>query len=262
MGGHMTTRAIYIWKLGPVVAAEGSVTKVVEKARRARISALWVKIADGGSPYTNVTVDGRAFAELIARCADKGIEVHGWHVPHCTDKATVGREVAAVAGVLEKLPLAGLIMDAEGGGAFFQGGKDEADAYGAAMRALANKHGIGLAISSNDIPGNLDGWLPKFNKIASHATVNFPQVYYGGSPSVLNRLERAEAANAHVTLPFAPVGAGWIGGDGGCASGSACAERAAAFIALVHKRGYPLYSFWHWGGAPLAFWEVLNTTPP
>src|SRR5215218_8227879 len=44
--------------------------------------------------------------------------------------------------------------------------------------------------------------------------------------SVLHRLTHAEDANAHVTIPFVPIGAGWIGGAGGCASASACAERA------------------------------------
>ncbi len=51
-----------------------------------------------------------------------------------------------------------------------------------------------------------------------------------------------------VTIPFAPAGA--------------CAERAATFIALVKARGYQEYSFWHWGGAPSALREVLNTTAP
>ncbi|MBV5266063.1 hypothetical protein [Pinisolibacter aquiterrae] len=64
------------------------------------------------------------------------------------------------------------------------------------------------------------------------------------------------------TIPFARDGAGWIGPDGGCSSAGACAERAATFIALVKARGYQEYSFWHWGGAPLALWEVLNTTAP
>jgi hypothetical protein len=34
---------------------------------------------------------------------------------------------------------------------------------------------------SNDIPQDIDGWLPKFNKIAYVAHYNFPQVYYGGT---------------------------------------------------------------------------------
>jgi hypothetical protein len=258
----MGRRSMYIWKLAPVIAAEGGVVAVVAKAKRAKLSALWVKIAEGTSPYAN-TVDGVGadLSKLIQKCHAEGIEVWGWHVPHCADATAAGNEAAAVKALATRFGLDGLIMDAEGGPEFFQGDKAAADAYGAAMQQVARSLGKPLGISSNDIPQNLDGWLPKFNKIAFYADFNFPQVYYGGSPSVEARLSKAEAANAHVTIPFAPVGAGWLGPDGGCSSASACAERAATFIALVKARGYGEYSFWHWGGAPLALWEVLNTTP-
>jgi hypothetical protein len=258
----MAKRSMYIWKLGPVIAAEGGVGGVISKARRAKLSALWVKIADGASAYANTTgATGGDFAKLIEKAHAVGIEIWGWHVPHCATLDAVAAEVDRVASIARRFGLDGLIMDAEGGGAFFQGDKAEADAYGKAMRAVADDLGKPLAISSNDIPKNLEGWLPRFNKIAFYADLNYPQVYYGGSASVDGRLSRAETANAHVTIPFAPVGAGWIGPDGGCESASACAERAMTFMALVKARGYGEYSFWHWGGAPMALWEVLNTTP-
>jgi hypothetical protein len=82
-------------------------------------------------------------------------------------------------------------------------------------------------------------------------------VYYGRSESVSNRLERAMKANSQLQLPFVPVGAGWVGRDGGCVSDSACAERAAAFMRLVRENGFPGYSFWHWAGVPLKLWNVL-----
>lgn len=47
--------------------------------------------------------------------------------------------------------------------------------------------------------------------------------------------------------------------EGGCSSASACAEKAREFIRLCNERNYQGYSFWHWGGAPLALWQVLNT---
>ena len=83
-------------------------------------------------------------------------------------------------------------------------------AYGAAMRQIADRLEKPLGISSNDIPQNIDGWLPKFNEIARKAHFNFPQTYYGASPSVTNRVDRAERGNAHLTIPFVPVGAGFI----------------------------------------------------
>lgn len=258
----MPTRAMYIWKLRNVIEAEGSVAKIVEKARRAQLSQLWVKLADGATKSDNVqgTIAAR-FTELIERCAAARIEVWGWHVPHCADQTRTAAELALIGQLVQGLALNGLIMDAEGGDAYFKGDSEQAERYGAGMKTIAAAKGVPLAISSNDIPQNLAGWLPRFDTIAAHADINYPQVYYGGSPSVVNRLDRAARANAHLTIPFAPVGAAWIGDGGGCQSGSACAERAAAFIALAKERNYPLYSFWHWGGAPLEFWRVLNTTP-
>ncbi len=259
----MTKRSMYIWQLQPIINAEGSVSKIVDKARRAKINSLWVKIADGRSAYRNVTGSTAAkMTELITRCHGKGIEVWGWHVPKCATNQIAEEEAQNIKDITDNFSLDGLIMDAEHGPGFFQGGKNEAETYAAAMRGIANHIGKPLAISSHDIPQNQPEWLPKFNKIAFVADYNFPQVYYGGSPSVLHRLVRAEDANSHVTIPFRPVGAAWVGNAGGCSSASACAERAREFIRLVKDRGYNEYSFWHWAGAPSAFWEVLNTTSP
>ena len=51
----MVSRSMYIWKLDPVISAEGGVNKLIDKARRAKLSAVWVKVAHGASPYRNVT---------------------------------------------------------------------------------------------------------------------------------------------------------------------------------------------------------------
>jgi len=252
---------MYIWKLAPVINTEGSVRLMVEKAKRARLNALWVKIADGRSSYRNVTGSvAPKMTELVDRAHEKGIEVWGWHVPRCATEEIAREEAANVGRIGANFNLDGLIMDAEHGQGFFLGEKPEAEAYAAAMRQAVDNIGKPLAISSHDIPQNFSGWLPKFNKIAYVADYNFPQVYYGSSPSVENRLTGAEDGTAQVTLPVAPVGAGWIGGGGGCESASACAERAREFIRLVKQRSYGEYSFWHWAGAPAALWEVLNTT--
>lgn len=235
---------------------------MVAKASRAKLSSLWIKIADGRSPYANTSGEtGANFDRLVRKCRDRNIRVWGWHVPHCADAPAATEEAGVVEAVAQNLGLDGLIMDAEGGAEFFKGDAAAAVAYGQAMRDVSDRLNVPLAMSSNDIPQNIDGWLPRFNKITSFADFNFPQVYYGGSSSVENRLSRAENGNAHVTIPFVPVGAGWLGPDGGCESASACAERAVAFMRLVKLRGYQGYSFWHWGGAPMALWEVLNATP-
>jgi hypothetical protein len=255
---------MYIWKLAPVIDAEGTINNLVDKAKRAKLSAIWVKVADGASPYANVTGAMAAkMTALVTRAHAKGLEVWGWQVPHCATVATAKAEATAFGNLVQQYNLDGLIMDAEGGSDFFHGQLAEASAYGTAMRTVANNLNKPLAMSSNDIPQNIGGWLPKFTEIAKHADRNFPQTYYGASSSVASRVDKAATANAHLSIPFMPVGAGFIGlSEGGCKSAQACAERAIIFIQLCKDRGYAGYSFWHWAGAPMALWEVLNTTSP
>ncbi len=256
-------RGMYVWRLAPVLAAEGGVERMVAKAVAARLSAIWVKVAEGAEAYRNVT-DGMAadMSALVAQAQAAGIEVWGWHVPHGATVAAAEAEAVAFGDVARQFGLDGLIMDAESGDEFFRGGLAEAQAYGLAMRAVADRLGKPLAVSSHDIPQNVAGWLPKFNAIALHADLNLPQTYYGASTSVASRVDRAVAGNGHLSLPFMPVGAGFIGlGEGGCASAEACRDRAATFIELCRDRGYPGYGFWHWAGAPPALWDVLRSTP-
>jgi hypothetical protein len=114
-------------------------------------------------------------------------------------------------------------------------------------------------LSSNDIPDNISGWTPRFNVIAKFAQYNFPQTYYGASPSVQSRVDRAQTANAGLTIPFIPVGAGFLGtGEGGCASAADCAQRAIQFIQLCKQRQFQGHAFWVWDGAPAELWNVLT----
>ncbi len=138
----MPKRSMYVWKLAPVVAAEGSVKLMVEKAARADLSAIWVKIAEGAAAYSNTTgATAQLFADLINRCHQKGIEVWGWHVPRAETVADARAEAAKVGQIAQAFGIDGLIMDAENGPGFFLGGINEADAYGKAMRAEANAIG-------------------------------------------------------------------------------------------------------------------------
>jgi hypothetical protein len=256
----MIGRCMYIWKLAPVIDAEGGADRLIDKARRANISSLWVKVADGASEYSNASGPMKdVFHDLVDRAHSQGLQIWGWQVPHCPTTGDAEAEAELFDKLLQRFSLDGAIMDAEGGTAFFQGGIAEAQAYANAMRAITRALGKPLAISSNDIPQNIAGWLVRFNELARVCDFNFPQTYYGASPSVQNRVDRAERPNAHITAPFVPAGAAFIGLDeGGCQSASACAEKANEFVRLVRQRGYQGHSFWHWAGAPLEFWNVLN----
>lgn len=253
-------RCMYIWKLKSVLAAEMGIKSLVQKAKKAKLSGVWIKLADGGTPYANVCGEMESqFQEVVQRLNDKGIDVWGWHVPSAATVDAAQKEAQLVASLAEQFNVSGVLMDAEAGGGFFKGDVETADTYARALKESLTKQGRGLAICSHDIPTNFPEF--PFDAFARHATVNAPQVYYGGSPSVENRLSRAIIANSHVDLPFVPVGAGWIGEAGGCGSASACAERAIIFMRLVRDHGFSGYSFWHWYGAPSNLWEVLFTEP-
>ena len=66
-------RGMYIWKLAPVINTEGGVQAVIDKAKRAQLSSVWVKIANGTSRYSNVQGQtGNRFRELIELMGEEG----------------------------------------------------------------------------------------------------------------------------------------------------------------------------------------------
>jgi hypothetical protein len=253
-------RCMYIWKLNPVLIGEMGIDNFCRKAKKAKLSSVWIKVAQGRKRYPNITDDMESrFRELIEKLNQKGIAVWGWHVPKGQTKSIASEEAQLVASIADELNLEGILMDAESEEAFFQGDDETAAIYAKQLKELLMGQGKGLAISSHDIPQNFPDF--PFEAFAQQASVNAPQVYYGGSPSVEHRLNRAVRANQHLEIPFVPVGAAWIGDGGGCSSASACAERAKTFMELVREHNFPGYSFWHWAGAPLKFWEALFMSP-
>jgi len=250
---------MFIWKLQPVLEAEMGIDNFVLKAKRARLSSVWIKIAVGASTYESNLGDN--FRRVRDQLAGEGITVWGWHEPRCRTVAIARQEARVVADLADAIQVEGVLMDAEKpeGNFFFQGHREEAAAYAESLREQMDAAGKALAICSHDIPTNFPSF--PFEEFARHAHVNAPQVYYGTSPSVEHRLDRAMRANSEIPLPFFPVGAGWVGPGGGCISSSACAERSLAFIRLVHENSFPGYSFWHWAGAPSNLWSVLFNTP-
>src|SRR5882672_1606560 len=114
-GRRVGQRSMYIWKLREVVAAEGSPAEIIAKAKRASLSALWVKVADGTSRYANVgELVAPDLQELIRLAHDNGIEIWGWQVPHCATTAVAKKEAKLLGDLVEEFELDGMIMDAEG----------------------------------------------------------------------------------------------------------------------------------------------------
>jgi hypothetical protein len=261
MAPTISGRCMFIWRLAPVLKTELGIDRLVAKARAANLRGVWIKIADGATPYENVRDGGAAtsFRALRNALRDAGVSVWGWQVPHGGNDQHAIAEAHCADQLADEFDLDGVLMDAEAGEHFFAGGADVAEAYASTLGEGLKKSNRGLAMCGNDIPRNFPTY--PFGAFVHHAQVSAPQVYYGSSPSVANRLDRAIAANAAFDTPMAPVGAAWVGDGGGCASASACAERAREFLRLVDQHGFQGHAFWHWLGAPPAFWEVLIDTP-
>ncbi|MDM0110022.1 hypothetical protein QTH97_34310 [Variovorax sp. J22R24] len=252
----LSGRCMFIWKLAPVVKAEVDVPSMVRKAKAAKLSGIWIKVADGTSTYENVQPKNIAlFKALRNECREAGISVWGWQVPHGGTLTHAKAEGELLVKLAVDLDLDGVLMDAEAGEVFFTGTDAMASAYSKTILDGLKPTSCGLAMCGNDIPTHFKDY--PFEGFVKNAQFNAPQVYYGSSPSVAHRLNRAIEANKRFDVPMFPVGAGWVGDGGGCASASACAERAREFIRLTHEHGYAGYSFWHWMGAPAALWEVL-----
>ena len=51
----LSGRCMYILKLADLVTAEMDIDSFVTKAKRAKLSSVWIKVADGQNRYANVT---------------------------------------------------------------------------------------------------------------------------------------------------------------------------------------------------------------
>ena len=201
-------RAMYIWKLKNVVQA-GSVDDVVARAIRSKITSLWVKIGDGDSPFENTKgAVGKLLTQLVLKCKQSGISVLGFHVPFCATEQSVSAEVDLVENTVRTFGLAGVVVDNEDGRGFFRGDARTAALYASGLRTAMTAANKLVVMSSNDIVSA----HPKSygTVIGQSIDVNAPQVYYGESRSVADRLMKAENENSAIAAPFFPVGAAFL----------------------------------------------------
>jgi hypothetical protein len=264
----LSGRAMYVWNVQASLN-QGTVAAMVAKAVRAKLSSLWVKIGDGADAYENIQgANAAVLNDLVAGCNAAGIAVFGYHVPHCADNQAVTDEVNFVKSTVNNFKLAGVVIDNEDGSSYFRGTAQCATAYGQGIQSAMHAAGKIAVMSSNDI---ISAHPNSFGiEIGACVDVNAPQVYYGQSPSVNNRLQRAIGENQIIQAPFFPVGAAFLRkpseSDGGFLDPVQCGTWASQFIQLVsqlHRSSptqYPGYGFWNWQEAPDQVWQVLFST--
>lgn len=118
----LTGRFMYILKLKPVLVAEMGIKNFVQKAKKAKLSGVWIKVAEGRNPYTNVRGEMESqFHEVVQSLNDHGIDVWGSHVPQAATVDAGREEAQLVASLAEQFDVSGVLMDAEAGGRIFQG---------------------------------------------------------------------------------------------------------------------------------------------
>lgn len=113
-------RAMYIWRLKNALGA-GTVDDVVARGQRAKLSSMWVKIADGNRTSENVRGGlGKTLQELVAKCASVGIDILGYHVPWCATEQSTAEEIDLLTRTVTALNLSGVVVDNEDGAGFFR----------------------------------------------------------------------------------------------------------------------------------------------
>ncbi|MBV8575548.1 MAG: lipase family protein, partial [Acetobacteraceae bacterium] len=230
---------------------------------------LWVKIADGAAAFSNTRGrTGAALKALVEACGAKGISIFGYHVPHCDGPEAVDAEIALLVQLATDFALAGIVIDNEEGPAYFRGDANAAEAYGSRLAAAMHAQGKLVVMSSHDIVSEHPKAFASI--IGKRVDINAPQVYYGASPSVKARLDRARQENAAIAAPFYPVGVCVVEPhgehEGAFSDAAKCAAWAKQFIQLcgalhaTDPNKYPGYGFWDWDQAPPEFWDVLFST--
>jgi len=121
---------MFIWKLKPILTAEIDIPTFVKKSKKARLSSVWIKVADGEVAYENIRDSMAAtFKSVRDALAAERIGIWGWHVPHGLDTPTAAKEAKLVAKIARRFGLAGILMDAEAEANFFRGTEAEASLY-------------------------------------------------------------------------------------------------------------------------------------
>jgi hypothetical protein len=138
--------------------------------------------------------------ELIDLCKASSISVLGYHVPHCPTLQIAKQEVEFLKSTVQDFDLAGVVIDNEDGSAYFKGTAQTAQAYASALKAAMKAASKIVVMSSNDI---ISYHKKAYSTvIGAFVDINVPQVYYGQSRKVADRLSWPVGETKSLGLPF------------------------------------------------------------
>jgi hypothetical protein len=254
-------RNIYIIKLAKVVRAVGSVDKFVQRCVDSHFSAIWIRLGYGKRLDPNLSQS--AFAEIQQKLRAEGIQIWGWHLPRCPNLAAARLEASSVGKWARDFDLDGVLLDAEHGDDYFQGGEAEAEQYAGDVSRNLAALGKGLALSSHDQPRGFPDF--PFAAFLNCVSDNCPQVYY--KTDVATRLGKSIRDYKALEIGrdfkdrYKPVGNITVSGDVALPNAGVCLRKAGEFIDLVRHNAFKAYSFWCWDEAPDEIFAFFRDHP-
>ncbi len=243
-------KGYYIWQVRH--CEEGDPDRIATLARKANLSHVMIKIADGTFPY-NVDLDsGYDYARpVIKRLQAHNVQVWGWHYiygDYPEQEAEIGFTRALELGV------DGFVVDAE----LEYETPTKAAAASRYMTILRNNLGsIPLALSSFRYPSfHID--FPWTNFL-ERCDYNMPQVYWEQSHHKAGEQLLRCVNDFKKKRPFRPIiptgptykQGGWI----------PYKEEIIEFMDVAKKLGLTAVNFWYWDGCRRympEFWDLVR----
>ena len=228
-----TGQAMWIWQLPKTEG--GSLARIVARAKANNISAVYVKSADAGTRWQQVT------PEVVSQLKAAGLKVCGWQFVY-------GARPAAEASAGAAAKDAGadcLIIDAESS---YEGRYRSAATY---MAALRRKVGRSYPLGFTSFPYvDFHPSLPYSTFLGSGgAQVNMPQVYWRDiGTSVSTAMRHTWRENRIYGRPIVPIGQTYQ---------SAPVADIARFRAMAAAWEAPGYSWWEWSTTSSRQWAAL-----
>lgn len=229
---------MWIWQLARTEG--GDVNAIVARARAASISTVFIKAADGGTPWAQLT------PELVAQLHAAGLKVCAWQFVYGSDPDA---EAQAAIGTLAT-GIDCFVIDAE---TKYEGRYAAAQRYMAALRSSA---GSAFPIGLTSFP--YVDYHPKLPYSVflgpGGAQANLPQIYWRAfDVSVDASSAHTYAHNRIYGTPIAPLGQTYDHPP------DADIQRFRAVWAAYGSAGL---SWWSWQATSEPTWAVLGTPAP
>lgn len=249
-------KGFFIWKVQ--YCENGNSAAIVNLAKRANLSHVLIKVADGNYSY-NLTSNGVDLAvPLVQALRAAGIQVYGWHYIYGDDP--IGEANKAIQRI-QQGALDGYVLDVEG--EYKDAGKERAAAT--FMNRLRSAYPrLPIALCSYRFP-SYHPQIP-WKVFLEGCDLNMPQVYWQNSHNPADQLTRTINDYQRITpyRPMVPVGSAYQAG-----SWAATADDVLQFMQTAQSFNLNAANFWEWTHTRQylpALWDAINnyswpTTP-